>query len=189
MLRPSRVTPPAAEPVSLSDLKSHLSIFHSDDDARLATLISGAVSDLDGFDGRLGRALVSQDWVQAFEEWTGRFVLPMPDISTATITYQDENDATQTVAADQYEIIETHRGAEVVFKDVFQEPSTYDDALAPISVTFTAGYGGASDVPQDIKIAIWLMVQMDYDQPEPQHATAIRHAIASKIDKHRWVTV
>lgn len=189
MIRPVQTSAPAAEPVSLADVKSHLRVDHTDHDAMIASLISAAVADLDGYAGTLGRCMVNQEWRQDFKEWDWRFRLPFPNVSTATIAYQDENDAAQTVAASQFEIVEAHRGAEIVFKDAFQEPSTYDDEVAPISVTFTTGYGTAADVPQDIKIAIWLMVQMDYDQPEPQHATAIRHAIAAKIDKHRWLTV
>lgn len=189
MIRPVQTSAPAVDPVSLADVKSHLRVLHTDDDAMIASLISAAVADLDGYAGTLGRCMVNQEWRQDFKEWEWRFRLPFPNVSAATITYQDENDATQTVAADQFEIIEMHRGAEIVFKDAFEEPSTYDDAVAPISVTFTAGYGAASDVPQDIKIAIWLMVQLDYDQPDPQHAVAIRNAISAKVEKHRWVTV
>jgi len=189
MIRPVQISAPAAEPVTLADVKSHLRVFHTDDDAMIESLITAAVADLDGYAGILGRCMVSQEWQQDFKEWDWRFRLPFPNVSTATITYKDADDALQTVSADQFEIVETHRGAEIVFKDAFKEPSTYDDALAPISVTFTAGYGGASDVPQDIKIAIWLMVQLDYDQPDPQKSAAIQKAISSKIEKHRWVKV
>ena len=189
MIRPVQTSAPAAEPVSLVEVKSHLRVMHNDEDALIARLISAAVADLDGYAGILGRCMMNQEWRQDFKEWDWRFRLPFPNVSTATITYQDEDDATQTVLAGQFEIVETHRGAEVVFKDAFQKPSAYDDVLAPISVTFTAGYGAASDVPQDIKIAISLMVQLDYDQPDPRQAESIRRAITSKVEKHRWARV
>lgn len=189
MIRPVQTSAPAAEPVTLAEVKSHLRVDHEDDDTMIASLISGAVADLDGYAGVLGRCMVSQEWRQDFKEWDWRFRLPFPNVSAAAIAYQDADNATQAVAADQFEIIETHRGAEIVFKDAFQEPSTYDDVMAPISVTFTTGYGDAADVPDDIKVAIWLMVELDYEPPVQQQAEAMRRAIDAKIEKHRWVTV
>lgn len=189
MLRPVQVTAPAALPVSVAEAKAHLRIDHIDDDALLEDLLASAVDHLDGYAGILGRCMVTQTWRQDFQEWDWRLRLPFPNLSSATITYRDAADIEQTVSAADYEIVGDARGDVIVFKDAFSEPSTYDDVFAPISVTFTAGYGGAADVPQDIKTAIKLMVQLDYDQPEPQKAMAIQQAIRAKIEKHRWVRV
>lgn len=188
-LRPVPVSGPDELPVSIGDTKAQLRVFHDDDDPMIAGLIGSAVDHLDGYAGVLGRCIVNQEWRQDFKDWDWRFRLPFPNVSAATITYRDADNAEQTVAADQFEIVEGSRGAEIVFKDTFQEPSTYDDVVAPISVTFTAGYGGAVAVPHDIKVAIMFMVQMDYDQPDPQKAQATQMAINAKIEKHRWVTV
>lgn len=189
MLRPVRATGPVLRPVSLSEVKAQLRVDHTDDDFLIDSYISSAVDHLDGYSGVLGRCIVTQSWRQDFKDWDWRFRLPFPDVSSATITYRDADNAEQTVSANDYEIVKDARGDLVVFKDAFSEPSTFDDVVAPISVTFTAGYGAPEDVPRDIKIAIMLMVQMDYDQPEPQKAMAIQQAIRAKIEKHRWVTV
>lgn len=188
-LRPVQVSGPDELPVSIADAKAQLRVFHEDDDDHIGTLINSAVEHLDGYAGVLGRCIVNQEWRQDFRDWDWRFRLPFPNVSAATITYRDAGNTEQTVTSDQFEIVEASRGAEIVFKDTFQEPSTFDDVVAPISVTFTAGYGAAAAVPHDIKVAIMFMVQMDYDQPEPQKAQATQMAINAKIEKHRWVTV
>jgi uncharacterized phiE125 gp8 family phage protein len=166
MLRPVRTLAPAELPVTVAEAKENSRIDHTDSDTLVESLIGAAVSYLDGYTGVLGRCIVSQDWRQDFEDWDWRLRLPFPDVSSVTVKYQDENDAEQTVSSADYEIIEEAFGASVVFRDSFEEPSLYDDMVAPISVTFTAGYGGASDVPEALKSAIKLMVGHWYEHRE-----------------------
>jgi hypothetical protein len=121
--------------------------------------------------------------------WHPVIPLPFPDVQSVVITYRDVAGVEQTVAPAEYELVAGPLGARVCFRDKFLSPQLHDDEVEPITITFTAGYGAAANVPQDIKIAITLMVQMDYDQPEPQKAMAIQQAIQAKIEKHRWTRV
>jgi uncharacterized phiE125 gp8 family phage protein len=88
------ITPPASPVVSVSDLKSHLRVDYSDHDQDIEALERAAVGYLDGWRGVLGRALLQQVWRQEFCGW-GTLELALPDVSAATVTYLDANDAEQ----------------------------------------------------------------------------------------------
>lgn len=166
MIRPIRVTAPTDRPVSVEDVRMNSYVDHYDDDPLLDVLIDAAVSHLDGYTGTLGRCMVNQSWRQDYHDWAWRFRLPFPDVSSVTITYQDTDNATQTVSSDDYEIIDDAQGSAVVFRDTFLEPSLYGDMVAPITVTMTVGYGTAADVPEPLKAAIKLMVGHWYHNRE-----------------------
>lgn len=166
MLRPVRTSAPAELPVPVAEAKANSRVDHSDDDAVFEALIGAATAYLDGYAGVLGRCIVSQDWRQDFQDWEGQLRLPFPDVSSATVTYQDTDNAVQTVAASAYEIVEDARGSVVVFRDAFQKPALYNDMVAPISVAFTAGYGAVADVPEPLKAAIKLLVAHWYENRE-----------------------
>lgn len=88
------ITPPATPVVSLAELKLHLRVDFSDDDALIAALEATAVGYLDGWRGVLGRAILSQVWRQEFTGW-GALDLALPDVSAVTVTYLDANGAEQ----------------------------------------------------------------------------------------------
>lgn len=169
MLRPIRITPPAASPVSIDEARAHCRVDSDDDDAVISALIDTAVSHLDGWSGVLGRCLIDQDWRVSLRDWPVCRVirLPFPDVSAATVKYFDAANAEQTVAADVVTLLEDERGAFVRFSDGFSFPSVYDDRDDGVRVEFTAGYGAAAaDVPQSIKTAILLMVAHWYNNRE-----------------------
>lgn len=82
------ITPPASPVVPLADLKLHLRVDASDEDALITSLEAAAVGYLDGWRGVLGRAILSQVWRQEFDSW-GLLRLAMPDVSEVTVTYLD----------------------------------------------------------------------------------------------------
>ena len=51
----TRISAPAALPVSLEELKAHLRVEHAEEDAALTRLLGAATSALDGPTGQLGR--------------------------------------------------------------------------------------------------------------------------------------
>lgn len=157
-MKPIRVTAPALEPVTLAEVKAHARIDHTDDDALLAGLISGAVSELDGYGGLLGRAIMEQTWRQPFAGWSRVLCLPMPDARAVAVTYVDQDGAEQTVDPGLYEVVETHTGSVVRFLTAFSAPSLKTDIMQPVNVIFTAGAAVAADVDQRIKVAIAIMV-------------------------------
>lgn len=183
MIRPTLKTPPAATPVTLVEAKEHADVDFSEDDFMLQSYVKAATAHLDGYSGILGRCLVQQTWEQGYSCWSRRMRLPFPDIISAEVSYFDTDGVQQTVSDSLYEVTEGARGGEIVFRDAFTRPGLDDDRDAPILITFVAGYGNPSDVPEDIKIAIEALARHWYDGEDgmPPHMVL--------LEKYRFVPV
>ncbi len=173
MLNPVRVTAPAELPVGTDALRAHLSIDFTDDLLQLAAFNEAATAYLDGWSGILGRCLVSQQWRVDLCNYggLGKIRLPFPDVSAAEIKYFDSDDVEQTVSPDHYEIHQDALGSFIWFKNAFSYPVFNADRLDAVRVTFTAGYGAASDVPAAIKQAIKMLVAFWYENRESANIT------------------
>ncbi len=86
---PVRVTAPVGPVVSLDDLKEHLRVDHDADDALITAYEAAAMAYLDGWRGRLGRCILSQQWAVTYEE-AGTYRLPFPDVSAVSAVDADE---------------------------------------------------------------------------------------------------
>ena len=161
---PVRTSAPAATPVSLAEAKAHCRIDHTDDDALITAMIAAAVSELDGWSGALGRALVTQTWSQSFDGFPLRLRLPLRAASIASLTYVDADGDTQTLACDQYALRRDALGS-------FVEPAydvnwpTVRSQAASVTVSFVCG-SAAADVDGAIKAALLLRVGDLYENRE-----------------------
>jgi uncharacterized phiE125 gp8 family phage protein len=177
LLRPVLVTAAAAPLLTTAEAKQWCRVDHDDEDQLFPALIAAAEDRLDGWTGILGRCLVHQTWRQDFPGWPadGELRLPFPDVSATglTVKYSDADDAEQTLAASQYELLEDATGALLRLRSGFSSPALYDDRCDPVRVQFVAGYGAvASAVPQALRTAALMMVA---------HWYANREALASAI--------
>lgn len=165
--KPVLAVAPAVGLVDLATLKKHARVDDNADDALLDLYLSAAVGRVDGFSGILGRCLINQDWKVKADQWQRRFLLPFPSVTAAEITYADTDDVSQTMSADNFELIEDHAGTEIVFGPDVDFPGLSTARQMPITVTFTAGYGAAADdVPWPIRVAVMQMAATWYDQRE-----------------------
>lgn len=147
-------SPPAIEPVTLDELKTHLSgVASSDTDAMLNAFITSARTHVENF---LNRVLITQTWewrLDGFYVWTlGAPKAPLQSVSS--ITYVDGSGDTQTLASTEYTV------------DAKSDPGRIQPAYGktwPVTrpqmnaatVTLVAGYGSsASSVPGPIRDAI-----------------------------------
>lgn len=166
MLRPTLITPPADLPVALEEFKAQAVIDYDDDDTLANTLLTAAAAHLDGYTGILGRCMVSQGWAQGYQDWAWRLRLPFPDVSEVSVSYRDADGAVQSVDSSLFEVVEGAGGPWVCFKDAFTDPSLDDDRAAPVTVSFTAGYGAASEVPAPLKVAVMMLAAHWYASRE-----------------------
>lgn len=119
---PYLVTPPAALPVSLADMKAHLRVDHNDEDELIDATQEAAVAYLDGRGGILGRCIIPQVWAVDVAG-PGPHLLPFPDASNIA--------ATSDGAAVSSDAVLTATGWRV----------TLDDAASDQGITISATYG------------------------------------------------
>lgn len=165
----TRTTEPTVEPVTIDEAKAHLRLIDFDEDnAYVTTLISvarRAVEDM------IGRALIDTTFTQTAAAWqTCTELLRGNGHTVESLTYDDADNAEQTVSADDYELAPFADGCAALYlRDTFTDPELYDQPGAGrIRIEFTAGYGSAAtDVPQPLKQAVLYMITHLYDNRAP----------------------
>lgn len=149
---------PATEPVTTAELKSHLRVDSTDEDTLIASLGTAARQYVEE---QTRRALVTQTWVlklDEFPESDGEILLPRPPlVSVSSVTYVDTAGSTQTLSSSVYSVDTTDTPGRITLAYDQTWPTVRDQRNA-ITVTYVAGYGAASAVPDALKAAIKLLV-------------------------------
>jgi uncharacterized phiE125 gp8 family phage protein len=155
------VTPPAAEPVTLTEAKLHLREDGTDQDSLIEGLITAAREYVEST-GRLLMPCVVRQYFDCFPEGDYLRLSPLPIRSIASVGYLDSDGDTQAI---------TDYTADVVSEPArLQEPETgwpvTDDVVNAAWVDINAGYTSASAVPRALKQAILLLVGHWYENRE-----------------------
>lgn len=166
-MTPYSVIAPVELPVTPSEVKAHLRVVHSDDDADILAKIDGAVAMLDGWGGALNRCIMPQRWAIDVSG-PGPHLLPFPDASN--IAAQSNGDALSV----------TFERAGSGFL-VTVAAATYDQA-----VTITATYGLPFTKLPTAKTLIKLIVQREFDVMAGADYDAITRSIDAQISVLRW---
>ena len=178
-------TAPTVNLLTSAEVKLQTRVEHSADDTLIASIIAGVTAHLDGAQGWLGRCLCEQTWDLKLDRfpYSGFAIrLPLPPlISVGSITYVDEDGATQTWASSKYTVsgVGAHSGGYV--EEAYEEgyPDTRDVPEA-VTITFTAGYANTNDsppqntVPAAIKHAALLMAGDLYKSRESTAPAALQ---------------
>lgn len=161
----SPVTPIDAFPVTLEEVKAHLRVDGDDENLLISALIAAAVEHIDGRDGWLGRAILTQEWELRLDGFPKEIQVPLPPLqAVSSIKYIDTEGVEQTLDPSVYKVL-TGETAKVVLDYNQSWPWTRDE-LESVRIQFTAGYGGATDVPSPIKAAILLHIGTLYRDRE-----------------------
>lgn len=179
------VTAPTSEPVTLTEAKAQCRVDETEDDALIAALIASARGWAENFKAS---ALITQTWelrVGAFpvsgsgSPW-GRIAIPMPPLQSVTsVKYIDQAGVLQTWSATEYDVHGAYTPAAGVApvgpdpaaawiepKYGLVYPITRSETDA-VRITFVAGFGDQTQVPQRYKQAILMRVGQLYAQREP----------------------
>lgn len=185
MLKPVCTVDPTDTPVTLSELKAHLHIDHSDDDTKLEQLLEGAIAELDGYGGALGRAIMAQTWRVDFAEFSDKMRLPLGDLSeVVSVQYYDTNNSLQTASTALYDASQDEIGPVVSLKYNQQWPGTYS-RIDAVRVTWICVLPARLLGP--VKAAILLKVQKLYDPLEPPQLDAIERSINALLSPIRLI--
>ena len=156
-----RTVEPAAEPVTLAEVKAHLRIAHASEDALLEGLVRAAREDLER---ATGIALIDQNWRLALDHWPSQgcallTVHPVREILSVTAyRHRGRGVADRSRRLTSSTCCRGRRGC--ISR---RGPSRCASSTASRSI-FRAGYGEAgTDVPDLLKRAILLLVGHWYE--------------------------
>jgi uncharacterized phiE125 gp8 family phage protein len=164
------ITPPAAEPATVAEVKLDAHMNGTTFDATITTLITAARRRAEDI---TGRSLITQTWELVLDYFpAGPIKIGMLPIQSVTsITYYDTNAALQTLAADQYALDANTLPGWINPAYGVTWPITRDVPNAVI-IRFVTGYGlTAATVPEEIRM--WIRAQ----------AAAVIQAQSDQIDK------
>lgn len=153
-----QTTPPAAEPISLSEAKLHCRVDGDAEDALITALIVAARGMAEN---QTGRALVTQQWKQTFDAFPVAAIAldKSPLASVQSVKYYDAAGVLQTLAGSAYTVHTSGLAGLVAPAAGTAWPGTQDRPEA-VEIAFTAGYGNAAAVPQEIKQ--WMLLQIGH---------------------------
>lgn len=185
-LKPVRTIAPAAELVTLLEVKQHcrVELLSPDDDAVLTSLIAAATAWIDGYSGVLGRALINQTWKLNLSCWPAcKIRLPLAPVSTITsIKYYDTTNLQQTLDMANYSLQEDALSPMAAWIKDASLASLFERPDA-IEVLFVAGYGAAaSNVPEAIRTAAKMLVATWFENREATIVGTNAQAIPFAVD-------
>lgn len=179
------ITPPAEEPVTTDELKSHLRLSGSDEDAYLSALITEARTTIED---QLNLAMVDQTWEVALDNWghssaswwdgvrdgamadvfapDAKSSVEMPryplDSVTSVKTYDEDSTETDVTVATTFDVDVYRVPGRLTLKAGATWPVA-TRANNAIIIQYIAGYGTASDVPAPLKRAVRQLASYMYE--------------------------
>lgn len=165
-------TPPTIEPLTLDEVRDHLRVTVSDDDAYLDALI---VAVRQAMEDDLSKALLTQTRKLRLDGWpkSGRIYLPRPPLQSVTsIAYVDPDGATQTLSASVYQVVGARTTPDPDAPTAYITPAygqTWPSIrLVPetITVTYVCGWVARGYIPQPIRQAMLVAIADLYEQRE-----------------------
>lgn len=184
-LIPKLVTPPAADILTMAEIKGHLKIFDSHEDTFLERVLRSVTARLDGYYGDLGRCLIDQSWKIELQQWCAPIRLPLTPVSAIThIKYYDTANVQQTWDAANYSLHEDVLGPFIHLTWNVQPPNLYVHRLDNIEIEFVSGYGAAeTSIPEPIREAALLWIGDSYEHRESIVTGTIAAQIPQAVER------
>lgn len=175
------ITAPTSEPVSVAEMKAHLRVTTSADDAYLGSLITAA---REYAELQTWRALAAQTRETTADAFPSSGVLPLglaPVVSISSVKYLDEAGSEQTLAATEY-TIDTRRepGALLLAVD-----KAWPDTAA-LHSSVRVQYVCGTTAPQILKQAVLFIAAHWYEQRLPVNVGNIVNEIPHTLNAILW---
>lgn len=158
------ITPPAAEPISLAELKLQCRVDTTDDDTLLGLFIQAARAKAENY---TGTSLMVQTWDQtldAFPEAEIELLRP-PVTAITSVTYVDALGATQTLLSTLYTLDAATFPGWLLPAFDSPWPDTRDQANA-VTIRYATGYANAAAIPGDVRAWLLMTAAFLYTQRE-----------------------
>lgn len=154
--------------LTLDEVKAHLRITGSNDDAYLTVLENAVHELLNGPDGMLGRSVLTQTWQMTIARFPVEPIyIPVPPVqSILSVKYNDTLEAEQTVSAADYELVKRLGRAWLQPAPIAAWPTDLSDRAGAVTVEFVAGYGNVNAVPVPIKAYALLQIGWMFENRE-----------------------
>lgn len=169
------ITPPALEPVSLTDAKAHLRLDGADDDQLVAAAITAARVHVEA---KTRRVLIEQGWRVYLDAWPKQriVIIPVaPLLAVDGVTVFDPAGDPIIVDAADYEVDTVAVPGRLFLSSPV--PVLVGRAVNGIEIDVTAGYGPTSiDVPAPLRQAIMMLTAHWYE-----HRGAVGHDLAGDV--------
>jgi uncharacterized phiE125 gp8 family phage protein len=152
--------------VGLGEVKEHLRVTGTDEDAYIESLIAAAQSHLEHL---TGRRFVNTSCTYRTDELIEGMELPFANlVSITSIAYYDADDTAQTLSSANYQADTNSEPGRVYLTASGEWPTISTNVVNPVTITYVAGYGAtAANVPDALKHAIKLLVAHWYENREP----------------------
>ncbi len=148
-------TAPASEPFEVAELKQHLRLTDTSEDAVLATYIAAARILLEK---QTNLAFVTQTYQLYLPAFARCVELPKPPLQqVVSVKYIDVAGAEQTVSDSVYEVDNVSRPGRLRLR-AGQAWPTSAQQLNAVVIEYTAGFGNAATVPELLKHGMKMLI-------------------------------
>lgn len=179
------ITAPASTPVSLAEAKTYCRVLDSNSDTLLTSLIAAATSYLDGPNGYLGRAIITQTWELYLDDFSSAIRIPFgPVASVSSVKYYDTANTLQTITSTNYAVDLVSRDQWIVPVSTYSWPAVAT-GINNVIIQFVAGTATAPDA---IKSAMLMLISQWFEMPEASSdkpVTELPHAVTALLANFR----
>ena len=158
----TQVTTPTTEPISLQEAKDYLRVDSNVEDTLITALIKAARSKVEN---DTWRKMITQTLLLSMDKSeVKRFVgiTGSPIQSITHIKYFDINVVQQTLSTGSYQSNLLNEPAIIEITDM----PDMADRMNALQIEFICGYGVAASVPEDLKLAMLLLIGHYYEHRE-----------------------
>ncbi|MCB2081366.1 MAG: phage head-tail connector protein [Hyphomicrobiales bacterium] len=152
------ITAPAEEPLSLSEAKLYLRVDSSDEDSVITRMIATARQAAEHY---TRRSFITQTWTLAYDDYAPAMVaLPKGPVQSITSVKTIARDATETVISSSVYTMDAGKNRLLFDADILG---------LVVQITYVAGYGDASSIPEALKQGMLAHIADLYEQ-RPNYA-------------------
>lgn len=145
-------------PVTLTDVKTDLGIYHDEKDSTIVTLLEASVSFAERFTGQIFR-YPGETMVQTVADFSTVELDYSPVTGVTEVTYYNGANQETTLPTGSYTVMNAQIPAQIEFSST---PVTYNRPDA-VKIQYVAGYTTPQSVPADVRTAIMLTVRHLYE--------------------------